>query len=80
MRTLTGETLWSMSNDSIARKLPHGVPCFAFMGEYCNLPLFFDVNNRGYLIPQSGLYVDYILDLPDIIKPVIVNGKKYLNK
>ncbi len=79
MRTNTGETLWSMSNDSIAREMPHGVPSLAFMGEYCNLPLFFDVNNRGYLIPQSGLYVDYILDLPDIIKPVIVNGKNVIN-
>ena len=79
MRTQTGETLWAMSNDRIAREMPHGVPCFAFMGEYCNLPLFFDVVNGGCIVPQSDRYVDYVLDLPSVIKPIVVNGKNVLN-
>ena len=79
MRRGTGEILWSMTTERIARDFPCGVPCLAEMGEHSNLPLFFDAANAGCIIPYSRHHVEYSLNLPHLIKPIIVNGENIVN-
>ena len=78
LRRLTGEAVWSMSNEEIAQNLPNDAPCLAYMGESCNLPLFYDVTNAGSIIPRSHIQLEYDIALPDVIKPIIVNGRNIL--
>lgn len=74
--TETGGRLWAEAKDRPHYKV--GDPCLAYMGTVENLPVFSDVTNGGYLVPEEG-WLTWRDDLPSLVTPIIVNGKNIMN-
>ena len=70
----TGKLIWreDKNNAKFVDK-----PCFAFCGNVCGNPLFFDVTNGDYIAKMPDGYARQ--KKPYIVKPIIVNGENIAN-
>lgn len=54
-------------------------PCLVYMGETDGLPMFFDVANLNNILPSGENKLDLMPDFPNVITPIIVQGKNIIN-
>lgn len=74
--------LWSCSkcDPSLSPYTMFGeVPCLVYMGTAKGLPMFFDCINANYILPIGGNELELMPDFPNVIMPIIVQGKNIVN-